>query len=183
MKRLFLLLALIATCPVLAKTKASLRVALFDRPPFAWKEDGKMRGFHYAVAKGISEKTGRPLEINLVPVRRAIEMLRGGEVDIVIMTDQTSFEEMKTKKAWIIEISTYIFTKKGSPEFTTVKDVKGTVARLGGGCSDLGISPDVKWNDLKSYEQTLDVLLLGRADAVCGTDSFLYVARSRGVEA
>jgi ABC-type amino acid transport substrate-binding protein len=185
MKRLMLSLILIVTCPSfakykpLAKTKSEpLKIALFDKPPFAWKENGKMRGFHYAVAQGVADRVQRPLEIALVPVRRAMEMLRSGEVDIVIMTDQTSFEEMKTHKAFIIDIGTYIFTRKKGPQFTSVKDLKGSLGRLAGGCSELGELPEVKWTDMKSYEQGLDVLLLERVDAVCGTDSFLYVTKS-----
>jgi hypothetical protein len=186
MSRFMLSLFLIVTCSSSAQEKSGipklksepLKVALFDKQPFAWKENGKRRGFHYAVAQGVADQIQRPLEMTLVPVRRAIEMLRGGDVDIVIMTDQSSFEEMKTRKAFVIDIGAYIFTRKNGPRFSSVKDLKGSFGRLAGGCSDLGDLPQVHWTDMKSYEQGLDVLLLERIDAICGTDSFLYVTKS-----
>jgi len=115
-KRFFILFSIFISVPTYAG-KEPLRVALFDKPPFAYQEDGVMKGFHYSVAQGIADRTGRKLQINLVPVRRAIELLRQGHVDIVIMTDQTSFEEMKTKKAFLISANTFIIEKRYRREY------------------------------------------------------------------
>lgn len=159
--------------------KEPLRVALFDKPPFAYRDGDKMRGFHYAVAQAISEKTGRELQATLVPVRRAIELLRQGSVDIVIMTDQSSFEEMKTRKSFVLNVSTFIFTLPSHKPVLSKKDLDTNMARLAGGCSELADVPGIKWSDLKSYEQCLDVLLLGRVQSVCGTEAMQLTLNTR----
>jgi len=182
LNRFLILFSIFISIPVLAKLEP-LRVALFDKPPFAYKEDGVMKGFHYSVAQGIADRTGRKLQINLVPVRRAIELLRQGQVDIVIMTDQTSFEEMKTKKAFLISANTFIYTKADHKPVLSKKDIAGNMARLAGGCTEFNDLPGVKWSDLKSYEQTLDVLLLSRVEGVCGTVAFQAILNRRKISA
>ncbi|MGZ5280494.1 MAG: transporter substrate-binding domain-containing protein, partial [Pseudobdellovibrionaceae bacterium] len=113
-----------------------LRVALFDKPPFAYKEDGVMKGFHYSVAQGIADRTGQKVQLSLVPVRRAVELLRQGQVDILFMTNQTAFEEMKTKKIFLLSANTFIFTKADHKPVLSKKDITGNVARIAGGCTE-----------------------------------------------
>jgi hypothetical protein len=187
MNRLILTFILVCSPIAFAKGKASsghegkepLRVALFDKPPFAYFDEGKLKGFHYALAKGISERTGRELQADLVPVRRAIELLRQGKVDVVIMTDQTSFAEMKTRKAFLLGVTTFIYTLPSHKPVLSKKDLDTNMARLAGGCSELADIPDIHWSDLKSYDQCLDVLLHGRVQAICGTEAMNLALNQR----
>jgi ABC-type amino acid transport substrate-binding protein len=182
-----LILFLILTCAPSAFAKATtretakepLRVALFDKPPFAYFDEGKLKGFHYILAKAISEKMGRELHAELVPIRRAMELLRQGSVDIVIMTDQSTFEEMKTRKSFLLTVTTIIYTLPSHKPVLAKKDVDANMGRLAGGCADLADIPGIHWNDLKSYEQALDVLLLGRVQSVCGTEAMNPVLNRR----
>ena len=156
-------------------------MALFDKRPFAWKDGEETRGFHYAIAKGLSERMGRPLKIELVPVRRAIEMLRHGEVDLIFMTDQISLSEMRTQKAFMLDVGAYIYTLADHKPIANSKDLKGKVGRLAGGCSEFADLPDIQWSDMKSFDQCIDVLLLGRVDSVCSSIGLQYLMNTRRI--
>jgi ABC-type amino acid transport substrate-binding protein len=178
LKRLCLIFILAFSAAAAAKealkepAKEALKVALFDKLPFAYKEGKEMKGFHYMVAQAIADRMGVKLIAKLVPIRRAIELLRQGSVDIVIMTDQTSLEEMKTKKAFLMSANTLIYTRPDHIHIQSKSDLGGRMCRIAGGCMELDDVKDIRWSDLKSYEQCLDVLLLGRVDGVCGTIAF-----------
>ncbi len=161
--------------------KEPLKVAMFDKLPFAYKEGGEMKGFHYAVAKGIAGRMGVPLEVTLVPIRRAIELLRQGAVEIVIMTDQTTFADMKTRKSFLKNGNTFIYTRADHKSIQSKQDLAGPICRLAGGCTDLDDVKAIHWSDLKSYEQCLDVLLLGRVEGVCGSVAFRAVLHKRKI--
>jgi ABC-type amino acid transport substrate-binding protein len=156
-----------------------LKIGLVDRPPFAWKENGRFRGFHAVMAEGLAAKLGRPLKLELYPIRRLVDMAKEGDVDLVFMTDQAAFQNTSMKKAFLMDVTTRIFMRKSQTLINSVKELKGKVARMADGCANLGPQPNVKWQEMKSYDQCLDILLVGRVDAVCGTEAFQVVVNNR----
>ncbi|MGZ5279666.1 MAG: substrate-binding periplasmic protein, partial [Pseudobdellovibrionaceae bacterium] len=181
MKLLIIFFSMALGSPLYAQqmTADVLRFALFDRVPFVWKEGSQTKGFHYKIAQGISTITGRPLEITMVPCRRAIELLKTGKVDVIILTDQTELEDQRFQKAFLDIVQTLIVTMKAHTPILSKEGVRGRIARINGGCSELTEGTELTLINVKSYEQALDMLQAGRVDGICGTVAIHHFLHQR----
>jgi ABC-type amino acid transport substrate-binding protein len=156
----------------------SLTVGLMDSRPFAWVENNTYHGFHYEVAKNISERIGEKLEVKDAPVMRIIDMLRKGKVDFVIMTNHKDLDVLGTKKEILIQLDTFIYSLPPTT-INEIKDLKGPVARLSNSCIQLNSQPGVEWTEVESYNQAYDLLKAKRITAVCGTIAFQILAQKK----
>ena len=170
------------TSPSVPAPKEILRMALFDRPPFGYRENGEIKGFHYEIAKAVAGRTGRDLQISLVPIRRGLELFKRGAVDAMIMTDHAELNELKARRAFLLDVTIFIFTLPSHKPVLSKQDLDSNTGRLAGGCFELSDAPNVKWSDAKSYDQALDMLLLGRVPSVCGTEGLKVVIGARKLD-
>lgn len=160
-----------------AKTE-TLTIGLMDSRPFFWKENGKPTGFHFEIAKALSDKMDVNLVVKEAPILRMINMLKKGDVDIVILTDHKELDAMKAKKEFLLKLDSLIYTLSDQP-ITSKKEIKGTIGRLSNSCSSLQHHPGIDWLDATSYEQAYVLLKVKRIRAVCGTIAFQIVANPK----
>lgn len=171
--RWFFILVLFSSIYIQAK---SLTVGLIDSRPFVWKENGKYTGFHYEIAAQLAEKMKFQLIVKEAPILRMISMLKKGEVDVVIVTDNKELRELNTKKELILELNYFLFTLLDQA-ITSKQEIRGTIARLSNGCLPLIDYKNIHWVDAESYEQAYGLLKRKRIRAVCGTIAFQIVAQ------
>jgi len=159
-----------------------LRVGLFDQAPFVWKEGGELKGFHYEIVRGLAKKTGRPLDVTLVPLRRAIELLKVGKIDVVIMTEQAEIADLPLQKTSLLVVQTLVATMRTHKPILSKADVQGRMIRINGGCVELNDVAGLTWVNVKSYAQALDVLRIGRAEGICGTVAIQHSLKKKNLE-
>jgi len=54
--------------------------------------------------------------------------------------------------------------------------------RINGGCIELNGMAGLNWVNVKSYEQALDVLQVGRAEGICGTVAIQHILKKKNLE-
>ena len=173
--RLLFILAIFSSFHIQAKT---LTVGLIDSRPFVWKENGKYTGFHYEIATQLAEKMKFQLVVKEAPILRIISMLKKGEVDVIIVTDNKELRELNTKKELILELDYFLYTLPDQA-ITSKKEIRGTIARLSSGCMPLIDYKTINWVDAESYDQAYGLLKRKRIRAVCGTIAFQIVAQNK----
>ncbi len=156
----------------------TLTIGLMDSRPFYWEEKGKKTGFHFEIAKALSNKMKLDLVVKEAPILRMIKMLKNGEIDAVIVTEHKELEAMNVKKEVLLELDSRLYTLPDQP-INSKAEIKGTIGRLSNSCSSLQNHPGVEWLDTGSYEQAYGLLKMKRINAVCGTIAFQIVANSK----
>lgn len=156
----------------------TIKIGLMDSRPFFWKENGKATGFHFEIAKALADKMKVNLVVKEAPILRMINMLKKGDVDVVIVTDHKELEAIKVKKELLLKLDSLIYTLSDQP-ITSKEEIKGTIGRLSSSCSSLENHPGIDWLDAASYEQAYVLLKMKRIRAVCGTVAFQIVANPK----
>lgn len=180
MHRYLLLLILVWASAAQSKPEP-FRVAIFEKVPFGYQEGDQIRGVHVLIAKAIGEKTGRPIEFHLLPIRRAVESLRQGKVDWLIATDSAANADLKTKRAFLMHVMTSVYTLASHKPVSSIQEVDLKMGRIVDGCIELSNRTDIVWNECKTFDQCIDVLLVGRAPSICATDAMKAALAKRKI--
>lgn len=69
------------TAPARAET---LRLVTLESPPLEYSREGRVMGINVEIVREALRRTGRAATVELVPWRRALEMVRGGQADGII---------------------------------------------------------------------------------------------------
>src|SRR4051794_32625890 len=92
-----------------------LKVSLINVAPFSYLQDGQVTGLNAEIFHSLSQVSGLEIEINLVPLLRAISLVRAGTSDATIMLDTTISDDGKIRKVLLYERAMSIFTLRGHP--------------------------------------------------------------------
>lgn len=77
---LFFAFTLLLSIPANAEP---LRLVTFDNPPYAFEENGKVKGSIADVLQEAFQRMNKEISISIVPWKRALQMVRYGEADAV----------------------------------------------------------------------------------------------------
>jgi ABC-type amino acid transport substrate-binding protein len=111
-------------------------IALTGRP-FAYREEGRVRGFEIAVARAVADAHGLDLKIVQLPRARLLEALLRGEVDAVNTMALPPGSDGATIIPYL-QVGDHVMVLKGNPfRVHAVKDLSGrTVATTSGSTAE-----------------------------------------------
>ena len=111
-------------------------IALTGRP-FAWREDGRLRGFEIAVASAIADSHGLALEVVQLPRSGLLQALLNGEVDAV---NTLALADTGARVATLpyLRVGDHVMVLKGNPfRIRELQDLSGrTVAATSGSSAE-----------------------------------------------
>lgn len=111
-------------------------IALTGRP-FAWREEGRVRGFEIAVARAIAESHGLVLKVVQLPRAGLLEALLNGEVDVINTLALHDTEARVTTLPYLI-VGDHVMVLRGNPfRIRELQDLSGrTVAATSGSSAE-----------------------------------------------
>src|SRR5579859_5030289 len=93
MSRLFFLVLLLSTLSVAAAEEPPLIIDSPESHPYAWREDGQIKGLFHDLVMEAFQRAGRKVEIRLLPWARAMEEVRQGRADGMFVVYKTPERE------------------------------------------------------------------------------------------
>ena len=111
-------------------------IALTGRP-FAWREEGRVRGFEIAVARAVAESHGLALKVVQLPRSGLLEALLDGEVDAV-NTLALSAAGARVAMLPYLTVGDHVMVLRGNPfRIRVLRDLSGrTVAATSGSSAE-----------------------------------------------
>jgi polar amino acid transport system substrate-binding protein len=105
-------------------------VTVENFPPYAWLQNEEPTGIDVEIIQQLSERSGLPISIELLPTKRVIFMTKTGEADAAFAAFKTPGRE--TIAHFVdtpLHYSTYqIFVRKGDDfPFSNIDDLKGKI--------------------------------------------------------
>lgn len=124
MKYVPLLVALLISTPAMSK---DLSFVGQDYPPFNWTEGGEVKGGMVDVIKRACEKLKHSCKFGIVPLARALQLLKDGEADGVMSLIPNSDRAVYSNFSPIIVVSNlaYMGAKGKVKKIADVKDADG----------------------------------------------------------
>lgn len=162
-----------------------LSLALIELLPWATVTPGGERdGILVDVAGILSTLSGVALDVQLLPFARAASMLERGQVDCMVALQASMLDHVATRLAPLSDEDIVVVGRRGTV-WRSLADLRGKiVGRLRHGEYDLEFAADaniIKY-DTSSYRQSLDMLRVGRLDAVIFIRSALdFTLKSMGL--
>lgn len=112
-----LVATILAPLPSRAGTdeERTLRVAILDLKPYGWeKPNGEKGGIVYQLLSELAVRTGMEHTIDVVPFARTLDMLKAGDVDLIISQPHEAALEAGERLAVMNQINVIAVTRKGS---------------------------------------------------------------------
>lgn len=119
------LLALLASSPVTARTPIVVFGGDMNYPPFEWEEDGEARGFLIDLEKAVAQSGGARSMHKLAPWPDTVAALRSGAVDVVPMFRSDEREEDFWFSEPLIFAQHAIFTASDPGRVTSREGLRG----------------------------------------------------------
>jgi len=173
--------------PPAAPPAAPLSLALIELLPWASNTPAGARdGILVDVAGILATLSGVRLELQLLPFARAAMMLERGQIDCMVALQASTLDQVATRLAPLSDEDIVIVGRPGT-FLRSLADLKGKiVGRLRHGEYDPQFAADdsiIKY-DTSSYRQSLEMLRVGRLDAVIFIRSALeFTLKSMGLTA
>jgi ABC-type amino acid transport substrate-binding protein len=150
-----------------------VHASLIEFRPMSWTEDHEVKGSYVDFLKAIEEKSGLTIKIETLPFLRAIDKVRMGEADFTMAPLAADGSGLPGKKLFLYKHRYFLLSRKSDP-MCSLKEVRGDIGRLRGGCADLLDEKKVTFFDVtSSYEQALAMLHRGRLKGFCGVEEGL----------
>lgn len=146
--------------------------------PWAYEDDnGNVRGSLVAVADQLSAKTGIPVITRLRPLRRAIVELRNGDVNFSILFRNPELDAEAINVSAVTQVSVLLAAMAGTDYPLSLDKLRGKrVAYIRG--TYLGEafekSTTVEKVPVHAISQAVELLSLGRIEAILGSDHNIY---------
>lgn len=169
-----------------AGNSETLKIATIPLPPWGYKDkEGKPAGITYEWANEIARRLAMPSVNRIVPMKRVFKELEFGTADFSIMLRTPASEKIAVPVGYVgVDFKTVIWPRKGIhiSSFDDLKGLRLSMVRglkVGGEFSkqkNLIIAPSI------DYPHSINMIKLGRADAVVGTyQSLVYNAFKAGM--
>ncbi|WII71238.1 transporter substrate-binding domain-containing protein [Bdellovibrio sp. 22V] len=158
--------------PFLAKAQ-TLQVGMSDVAPFAYEEQGQIKGIHYDLFSQLAKESGLHFEYTIYPHARMVNAMATSSPDLAIFFSVTC---LKYKQHYEIQEKLYTSTPKiYLKDSVDIKKHNLRIGRLRGTCTDL-ISQYVKpemLTEVTTMEQAIEMLKSNRLQGVCGLVSVI----------
>jgi polar amino acid transport system substrate-binding protein len=185
---------LIATALLMAEAASASGPQLIwgfsEYPPFKYKEGGVYRGIDAALMRQIAHRMGLTLKVVECPLKRCIELLRNGEVDVLTAFGQRPEREEFThfvNPPYNVDNYKAFYTKKGSGvKIESFDDLPKYVIGTKNGAKyfpRFDEEPLIRKEEVYEVRQNLEKLAAGRIDAVVNTEiEFDYMIARLGFD-
>ncbi|HZH26037.1 MAG TPA: transporter substrate-binding domain-containing protein [Azospirillaceae bacterium] len=164
------------------------RLGVVEVPPWAIKDasGAATSGIGVDVAKVLKERTGLPIEIQIVPFARMSDYMRSGELDFALTTYSQAGEAAGPYVADAFKFPLVVVARPGI-DVAKYEDLKklGSVGIIRGSRygEPFDSDPEIKRSDENSVDGMLRKLAAERLDGVAGSAVALYyTARQLGQE-
>lgn len=101
--------------PGLAKAECVLRVGWDEWPPYFTYKDGSFRGLEYDLLKSTAKAAGCSIDLQQVPWVRALEMLKGGSLDLLYGAGYSAERARYAKYSISYRNERFVLVTKGTP--------------------------------------------------------------------
>ncbi len=187
----FLLLIVLAL-PLPAHSEQSLSfVTVENFAPYAWLQDGNPTGIDVEIIDDLSQRSGIPVTISLLPAKRLIQMIKTGIAHGGFAAFKTpAREEIADFIETPVHLSTYqIFVKKDAEfDFQSTKDLHGKSIGKNRGFhiseefSKAEADGKIHIVEVSKMEQNIEMLNKGRLDVFVGNKlEVAYTLRQLGL--
>lgn len=172
------LVARSAVPPTAATAAAAppLTLALIELMPWAaTNRDGSQTGILVDTADALSTLSGVDLQLRLLPYARGAMMLKQRQIDLMVALQADLLDQVATRLAPLSMEDIIVVSRPGTV-LRAMSDLKGkVVGRLRNAeyAAEFAASTDIIKYDTSSYRQSLQMLRIGRLDAVIFTRSAL----------
>jgi ABC-type amino acid transport substrate-binding protein len=163
---------------------AALRLIILNLPPFGMLDrDGRPTGISADLAAQLSRETGFVLDPVMVPYPRAVAMMASGEGDLLISIPNSHLTALTKPLAHVFYGEVVVIGRPGL-RLNSLDDLHGKVVGQLRGAEYLPAfdhDTAIGKHETISYQQSVQMLLEGRYDAMIGFRSAVYYAlRSLG---
>ena len=176
MRRIFQLLAFVCCLVFSVYTfaqdtdLATIQVRSIGVAPYAFSNDSIDRGIYFEVANLLLKRLGYSHRNRVAPYARIIKELQTGQTDLTIMFKYKELDDYVTFLAPIPALKIVVLGLKGHG-FKAINDLKGKrLAYLRGAKfnDEIDENSEIIRFDMINFEQGVQMLLLGRVDAIIG---------------
>lgn len=188
MRRCAVLLCCVFCWPLLA---APLRLAVVDVPPYGFLLPATapaspdhhgpaaltIGGAYKDIGDLLASTSGVPIQAQLLPYPRAVEMVLHGEADLTIMFGNNALRETARAVAPLAHVEVVVLGRDAQGARLRADALTGLlIGRLRGGCDELSARSDVRFFDLNDHKSGLRMLQAGRIQALCSVALALQAA-------
>lgn len=175
---IFIVLFLVIALPFDAQSQQRLTFVTVDNfPPYAWRVGEEVSGIDVDIIRALSQRTGIPIKIELMPAKRLILMTQNGEADAAFAAFKTP--ERETFAHFIdtpLHYSTYqVFVRKGDEfSFEGIGDLEGKIIGKNRGFyineefSQAQVQKRIQVIEVSKMDQNINMLVRSRLDAFIG---------------
>lgn len=165
---IFFLVCMTSTLYAMTAPETELKIALSDVTPFAYIENGELKGIHIDFFRQLEKESGLNFNFLMYPHARLVLALEEESPDLLIIfrptCDKFHDYEIQGKKLYTSKPS--IFLKKNGDH----SKANLRIGKLIGTCTEL-VSSYVKKEfafDVSSMDQAVEMLRSDRLDGICG---------------
>lgn len=172
-------LSLAADTPLKAPLAPIITFASTSVKPWGIQGAGEDKGLLISIIKALSRETGINASVDLQPYPRVAHSLYGGKVDMAFLFDSPSTRDSAIRIGHLVESSMIVVGRAGSPELTSLADLKGRNVGIIRGSKygpDFDNATHFRLEPVSSMEQGLAMLMRHRTDVMVGTDQSVYWA-------
>ena len=171
-----------AATPSLAASP--LRLIILNLPPYGMLgADGQPAGICPDLAVLLAQETGLTLTPVLVPYPRALAMMASGEGDLIFSTSNSQLDGLARPLAKVLSGEAVLIGRAGL-RLERLEDLHGKVVGVLRGAQYLPAFDNdkaIRKHEITSYQQSLQMLLEGRFDAIIGIrDAIFFALRALG---
>ncbi|NQD36546.1 hypothetical protein HPT27_05880 [Permianibacter sp. IMCC34836] len=178
------------SCFCLPLLAAPLRLAVVDVPPYGFllpaaaplsadqiATDAAIGGAYKDIGELLANASQSPMQFQLLPYPRAVDMVLHGESDLTIMFGNSALHETAREVAPLANVEVVLVGHGQKGAALRTDALNGLViGRLRGGCDELSGRPDLHLFDLNDHKSGLRMLQAGRIQALCSVALALQVA-------
>lgn len=155
-----------------------LRFAVINMPPYGATGANGPTGLYPSIIAAVSAEARIPIAISLVPFARAAHEVASGNADGTIMFGNAITEGKVVPVAPVFTTAQILQLAPGV-EVRSIRDLHPLlIGRIRDGCQDLEARKEVtlRFYELNSQRQGIDMLKAGRIQAFCSTPEALDLA-------
>lgn len=160
------------------------RVVGSEDPPFREFRGGEAAGLYYELLRAAAARAGWPLVFEQAPSARALMLMEAGEADLMMGPLRTREREryLHYSRITLPAEDKAVFARPGLPPIQRLEQLRGLRVgvqrgkRYGGGFDDLD---GVERIELRDYDSALQMLALGRLDAVVAPERQARLTQAR----
>ena len=145
-------------------------------PPFRYLRQQEAGGLYYELLRAAAARAGWPLEFSEVPAARALLLMQSGEADLMVGPLRRLEREayLHYSRVTLPAEDKSVYARPGAAPLQRLEQLRGK--RYGGGFDELTGLQRVELND---YDSALQMLALGRLDAVVAPQRQARLALAR----